>query len=146
MKIVLDTNVLVSGMLFAGPPHEILRAWSDRRCGRRVVLSWVAAVACAAEAILLGRENRDPTSTPWSRGGNVESDGDGPSRFPDGGPHTSRAPLHTRLSDRIGPRAAYFWLPAIDFSLTQAASRAFLSASDPPGSEPPRMKPCPAPS
>jgi putative PIN family toxin of toxin-antitoxin system len=31
VKIVLDTNVLVSGMLFAGPPHEILRAWSKRR-------------------------------------------------------------------------------------------------------------------
>jgi putative PIN family toxin of toxin-antitoxin system len=31
VKIVLDTNVLVSGMLFAGPPHEILRAWSERR-------------------------------------------------------------------------------------------------------------------
>ncbi len=31
MKIVLDTNVLVSGMLFTGPPQEILRAWSERR-------------------------------------------------------------------------------------------------------------------
>jgi putative PIN family toxin of toxin-antitoxin system len=31
VKIVLDTNVLASGMLFAGPPQEILRAWSERR-------------------------------------------------------------------------------------------------------------------
>ena len=29
MKIVLDTNVLVSGIFFSGPPAEILRAWSQ---------------------------------------------------------------------------------------------------------------------
>ena len=28
MKIVLDTNVLVSGIFFTGPPSKILRAWS----------------------------------------------------------------------------------------------------------------------
>lgn len=28
MNVVLDTNVLVSGILFSGPPHQILRAWS----------------------------------------------------------------------------------------------------------------------
>jgi putative PIN family toxin of toxin-antitoxin system len=31
LKIVLDTNVLVSGIFFAGPPFEILRAWHDGR-------------------------------------------------------------------------------------------------------------------
>ncbi len=29
MKIVLDTNVLISGIFFSGPPYEILRAWRD---------------------------------------------------------------------------------------------------------------------
>ncbi len=29
MKIVLDTNVLMSGMFFSGPPHEILKLWRD---------------------------------------------------------------------------------------------------------------------
>lgn len=29
MKIVLDTNVLVSGIFFAGHPFKILRAWHD---------------------------------------------------------------------------------------------------------------------
>jgi len=29
VKIVLDTNVLVSGIFFAGPPYEILKAWRD---------------------------------------------------------------------------------------------------------------------
>jgi uncharacterized protein len=27
VKIVLDTNVLVSGVFFSGPPHQILQAW-----------------------------------------------------------------------------------------------------------------------
>lgn len=27
MKIVLDTNVFVSGVFFSGPPHQILQAW-----------------------------------------------------------------------------------------------------------------------
>lgn len=31
MKIVLDTNVFVSGVFFGGPPRRILQAWS---CGR----------------------------------------------------------------------------------------------------------------
>ena len=33
MKIVLDTNVLVSGIFFSGPPYEILKAWRDGRIG-----------------------------------------------------------------------------------------------------------------
>ena len=29
MKIVIDTNVFVSGIFFAGPPYRILEAWRD---------------------------------------------------------------------------------------------------------------------
>ena len=29
MKIVLDTNVFVSGVFFKGPPYQILTAWRD---------------------------------------------------------------------------------------------------------------------
>ena len=29
MKIILDTNVLISGIFFKGPPHLILLAWRD---------------------------------------------------------------------------------------------------------------------
>jgi putative PIN family toxin of toxin-antitoxin system len=29
LKIVLDTNVFISGIFFAGPPYEILKAWRD---------------------------------------------------------------------------------------------------------------------
>ena len=28
MRVVLDTNVFVSGVFFSGPPHQILKAWS----------------------------------------------------------------------------------------------------------------------
>jgi putative PIN family toxin of toxin-antitoxin system len=31
VRIVLDTNVLISGIFFAGPPGRILDAWSDNR-------------------------------------------------------------------------------------------------------------------
>jgi putative PIN family toxin of toxin-antitoxin system len=31
LRVVLDTNVLVSGIFFTGPPFEILRAWRDSR-------------------------------------------------------------------------------------------------------------------
>ena len=31
MRVVLDTNVLMSGIFFSGPPHQILAAWRDER-------------------------------------------------------------------------------------------------------------------
>jgi putative PIN family toxin of toxin-antitoxin system len=31
MRVVLDTNVLVSGIFFTGPPASILAAWASRR-------------------------------------------------------------------------------------------------------------------
>lgn len=37
MKIVLDTNVFVSGVFFSGPPHKILQAWRDGKV--RLVIS-----------------------------------------------------------------------------------------------------------
>ncbi len=37
MKIVLDTNVLISGILFSGPPARILRSW--RKGGFQLVLT-----------------------------------------------------------------------------------------------------------
>jgi putative PIN family toxin of toxin-antitoxin system len=29
VKVILDTNVFVSGVFFSGPPFQILKAWSD---------------------------------------------------------------------------------------------------------------------
>jgi putative PIN family toxin of toxin-antitoxin system len=31
MKVILDTNVLVSGIFFTGPPYQIIKAWHDRK-------------------------------------------------------------------------------------------------------------------
>lgn len=31
MKVVLDTNVFVSGVFFSGPPFQILQAWRDEK-------------------------------------------------------------------------------------------------------------------
>ena len=31
MKLILDTNVLVSGIFFGGVPGQILAAWADER-------------------------------------------------------------------------------------------------------------------
>ena len=30
-KVVIDTNVFVSGIFFSGPPYRILKAWQDER-------------------------------------------------------------------------------------------------------------------
>lgn len=37
MRVILDTNVLISGIFFSGPPSEILKAW--RRGNIQFVLS-----------------------------------------------------------------------------------------------------------
>jgi putative PIN family toxin of toxin-antitoxin system len=31
MRVVLDTNVFVSGVFFSGPPYQILKAWQQQR-------------------------------------------------------------------------------------------------------------------
>lgn len=42
MKIVLDTNVFISGIFFAGPPYQILQAWRDERLQLAVCLEILA--------------------------------------------------------------------------------------------------------
>jgi putative PIN family toxin of toxin-antitoxin system len=37
VKVVLDTNVFISGVFFTGPPYEILKAWRDGKL--RIVVS-----------------------------------------------------------------------------------------------------------
>ena len=46
MRVVLDTNVLMSGIFFSGPPAMILAAWSE---GRLDLLALRAARFPAAE-------------------------------------------------------------------------------------------------
>ena len=37
MKVVIDTNVFVSGVFFTGPPYQILEAWRNGKI--QIVLS-----------------------------------------------------------------------------------------------------------
>jgi putative PIN family toxin of toxin-antitoxin system len=37
VRVVLDTNVFVSGVFFGGPPYQILRAWRDGKI--QIILS-----------------------------------------------------------------------------------------------------------
>jgi len=37
VKIVLDTNVFISGIFFSGPPSQILQAWKNKKL--RIILS-----------------------------------------------------------------------------------------------------------
>lgn len=37
MKIVLDTNVFISGIFFTGPPSQILQAWKNKKL--QIILS-----------------------------------------------------------------------------------------------------------
>ena len=39
MRIVLDTNVFISGIFFTGPPYQILKAWRDGKVQLLVSLS-----------------------------------------------------------------------------------------------------------
>jgi putative PIN family toxin of toxin-antitoxin system len=42
MRIVLDTNVLMSGIFFSGPPYRILQAWRDEKVQLAVCLEILA--------------------------------------------------------------------------------------------------------
>jgi len=59
MRIVLDTNVFVSGIFFSGAPHRILRAWRDER----VQIVYSAAILLEYERVLGELSQQFPTST-----------------------------------------------------------------------------------
>lgn len=45
MKVVLDTNVFLSGVFFGGPPFLILQAWRDGKiqlviCPKTLIWQW----------------------------------------------------------------------------------------------------------
>ena len=53
MKVVLDTNVLVSGIFYSGPPSAILRAWEQRKF--RLVLTLPIFEEYKEVAVRLGK-------------------------------------------------------------------------------------------
>ncbi len=50
MRLILDTNVLMSGVFFAGPPAQILEAWSEGK------VQLVLSVEILQEYDRVGRE------------------------------------------------------------------------------------------
>ncbi len=48
-KIVVDTNVLVSGLLFGGPPGEVVDLWKQKRvkplCSKQIVEEYLRVLA-----------------------------------------------------------------------------------------------------
>lgn len=53
MKIVIDTNVFVSGVFFSGPPYQILRAWRDGK------IQWVISKEILEEYQRVGEKLAD---------------------------------------------------------------------------------------
>ncbi len=51
MRIVLDTNVLMSGIFFSGPPYRILQAWRDRKPELAVCLEILAEYRQVADRL-----------------------------------------------------------------------------------------------
>ncbi len=63
MRVVVDTNVFVSGVFFSGPPHEILHAWRDRRV--ELVLSPEILAEYQATGDELAAEFPEVDLAPW---------------------------------------------------------------------------------
>ena len=65
MKVVLDTNVFVSGVFFSGPPYQILQAWRDQKIELIVspeILAEYQRVSQILAAPYGGVTHRKPTS------------------------------------------------------------------------------------
>ena len=62
MKVVLDTNVLVSGIFFSGPPAAILKAWSRGKI--RMMVSPEILDEYKLDLIVVHSEVCDPPSLP----------------------------------------------------------------------------------
>ena len=54
MRIILDTNVLVSGIFFSGPPSRILGAWRDKKL--QLVISTDILAEYQRVAVILGEK------------------------------------------------------------------------------------------
>jgi len=72
VKIVLDTNVLISGVFFSGLPFKILRAWRDRRL--RIVVSAEILEEYRRVGMRLSKEYRGVDLEPFLALLAVESD------------------------------------------------------------------------
>lgn len=65
MRVVLDTNVLVSGILWRGAPHQILQAWADSQIELLCSISILSEYRRVLED--LGRDLPDFDLEAWMR-------------------------------------------------------------------------------
>ena len=63
MKIILDTNVFVSGVFFSGPPYRILEAWRDGKI--QLVISPEILEEYRRVAEILAEEHPTISLSPW---------------------------------------------------------------------------------
>ena len=63
MRLVVDTNVFISGVFFAGPPHDILQAWRNGRI--KLVLSAEILAEYQATGGELATKYPDVDLSPW---------------------------------------------------------------------------------
>ena len=63
MRLVIDTNVFISGVFFSGPPHDILLAWRNNRI--KLVLSPEILEEYQATGEELAAKFRQIDLTPW---------------------------------------------------------------------------------
>jgi len=63
MRLVIDTNVFVSGVFFSGKPHQILDAW--RRGEIELILSSEILAEYQATGRELAHQFRGTNLTPW---------------------------------------------------------------------------------
>ena len=63
MRLVIDTNVFISGVFFSGPPHTILQAWKRGRV--KLVLSPEILAEYQATGVELAAKFTGVDLTPW---------------------------------------------------------------------------------
>jgi uncharacterized protein len=59
VKVVLDTNVFISGVFFSGPPYQILEAWRDGKIQIIVSLEILDEYQRVGEILAEGHPNID---------------------------------------------------------------------------------------
>lgn len=63
MKVILDTNVFVSGIFFSGPPYQILDAWRDERF--RLIVSFEILEEYRRVGEILATDHPGINLSPW---------------------------------------------------------------------------------
>lgn len=63
MKVILDTNVFISGIFFSGPPYRILEAWRDEKI--RLIVSLEIPEEYRRVGEILAEDYPEINLSPW---------------------------------------------------------------------------------